>query len=140
VRKIGSFLAQLGVTKDEYAEFMNCRLRELHRILRSSGSIFFHCDRNASHIARFLLNEVFGEEMFRAEIIWYYRRWSNDQKNLLPGHQNILFYSKMDGFINLMYILKIIHLLQMLTKSFKSVNEMNLEKRSMGVMGMEKLY
>lgn len=74
---------------DDYAEFIYRRLIELHRMLRSSGSIFFHCDRNAAHIARFLLNEVFGEEMFRAEIIWYYRRWSNDQKNVLPAHQNI---------------------------------------------------
>lgn len=81
---------------DEYAGFIYDRLRELHRLLCSSGSIFFHCDRNAAHIARFLLNEIFGEEMFRAEIIWYYRRWSNDQKNVLPAHQNILFYSKTD--------------------------------------------
>ncbi|MCC7355629.1 MAG: site-specific DNA-methyltransferase [Anaerolineae bacterium] len=79
---------------DEYSNFLYKRLQELHRVLRPSGSIFFHCDRNASHIARFLLDEVFGESMFRAEIIWYYRRWSASQKNLLPAHQNILFYSK----------------------------------------------
>lgn len=85
-------------SKNEYVRFIYSRLTELHRVLRYSGSIFFHCDRNASHISRFLLDEVFGEEMFRAEIIWYYRRWSNSQKNLLPAHQNIFFYSKTDNY------------------------------------------
>lgn len=83
---------------DEYADFLYKRLLKIHRVLCDSGSVFFHCDRNASHIARFLLDEIFGSEMFRAEIIWYYRRWSNSRKGLLPAHQNILFYSKTDNF------------------------------------------
>ena len=78
----------------EYAEFLHVRLTELHRVLRSTGSLFFHCDRNASHVARLLLDGIFGSERFLAEIVWYYRRWSNARKNLLPAHQNILFYSK----------------------------------------------
>ncbi|MEW5818232.1 MAG: site-specific DNA-methyltransferase [Spirochaetota bacterium] len=83
---------------DAYEEFIHKCLQGLHRVLRPSGSIFFHCDRNASYIARFLLDKIFGPQMFRAEIIWYYRRWSNSQKNLLPCHQNILFYSKTENY------------------------------------------
>src|SRR5205085_6511912 len=62
------------------------------------GSIFFHCDNHASHVVRLLLDEVFGQSMFRAEIIWHYRRWSNSQRTLLPSHQNIYFYSKTDNY------------------------------------------
>ncbi len=79
---------------NEYAEFLWLRLNEFRRVLSNTGSIFFHCDNNASHIARLLLDDVFKPEMFRAEIIWHYRRWSNSQKTLLPSHQNIYFYSK----------------------------------------------
>lgn len=86
--------SDLWTSEDSYAEFLYLRLKEFHRILAATGSIFFHCDHNASHIARLLLDETFGKEMFRAEIIWYYRRWSNSQRNLLPSHQNIYFYSK----------------------------------------------
>ena len=41
-----------------------------------------------------LLDEVFGPENFRSEIIWYYRRWSNSRRGLLPAHQIILYYTK----------------------------------------------
>jgi site-specific DNA-methyltransferase (adenine-specific) len=83
---------------DEYAEYIYLRLREFHRVLAATGSIFFHCDHNASHVARILLDEVFGKKMFRSEIIWHYRRWSNSQRTLLPAHQNIYFYSKTDEY------------------------------------------
>jgi site-specific DNA-methyltransferase (adenine-specific) len=82
----------------EYADFLYRRLEEMWRVLSHTGAIFFHCDRNASHIARFLLDEVFGVDMFRSEIIWYYRRWSNSQKALLPAHQNIFYYTKSDEY------------------------------------------
>lgn len=82
----------------EYAEFMTARLRELHRTLKPSGSIFFHCDRAASHIVRLMLDNIFRTDNFRAEIIWHYKRWSNGAKGLLPAHQSILFYSKTGNY------------------------------------------
>ena len=83
---------------DAYGQFIYERLSELHRVLKSTGSLFFHCDRNASHIARLALDEIFGSDQFRSEIIWYYRRWSASQKTLLPAHQNIFFYSKTSDY------------------------------------------
>ncbi|MFM7204251.1 MAG: DNA methyltransferase [Myxococcota bacterium] len=68
------------------------------RILKPSGSLFFHCDKTASHIARVLLDDIFTPGNFRSEIIWHYKRWSNSAKGLLPAHQTILFYSKTDHF------------------------------------------
>jgi site-specific DNA-methyltransferase (adenine-specific) len=81
-----------------YIEFLGARLREFRRVLKTSGSLFFHCDTNASHHIRCLLDDVFGEAMFRSEIIWHYRRWSNSQRNPLPSHQTIFFYTKTDEY------------------------------------------
>lgn len=78
----------------DYAEFMELRLRQVHRVLKDTGSVFLHCDSNANFLLRALLNKVFGESQFRSEIIWTYRRWSNSVKGLLPAHQTIFFYSK----------------------------------------------
>ena len=82
----------------EYIEFLRVRLKQFRRVLKATGSLFFHCDTNASHHIRCLLDEVFGEAMFRSEIIWHYRRWSNSQRNPLPSHQTIFFYSKTDAY------------------------------------------
>jgi site-specific DNA-methyltransferase (adenine-specific) len=82
----------------EYSDFLLERLRVLHRMLTTTGSIFFHCDKTASHIARFLLDDVFGATNFRSEIIWHYKRWSNSARSLLPAHQTIFFYSKTEDY------------------------------------------
>lgn len=85
-------------SREEYIKFLRVRLKEFHRVLKATGSLFFHCDTNASHHIRCLLDEVFGEAMFRSEIIWHYRRWSNSQRNPMPSHQTIFFYSKTDNY------------------------------------------
>ncbi|MBX9694863.1 MAG: site-specific DNA-methyltransferase [Cyanobacteria bacterium] len=85
-------------SRESYMQFMVERLVEIRRTLKETGSIFFHCDRNASHIARFALDDVFGPDRFLSEIIWYYRRWSSAVKNLLPAHQTILFYSNTQNY------------------------------------------
>ena len=88
----------------DYAEFLYKRCREFQRALKDTGSLFFHCDRSANHIARIVLDDIFGEDNFQSEIIWSYKRWSNSKKGLLPSHQTILFYSKSKDFkFNKMY-------------------------------------
>ena len=82
----------------DYAEFMEGRIHQIHRVLKDTGSIFLHCDTNANFLLRAILDDVFGANQFRSEIIWSYRRWSNSAKGLLPAHQTILFYSKTDRY------------------------------------------
>lgn len=81
-----------------YAEFLHKRCRELRRVLKDTGSIFFHCNKNANYIVRIVLDDIFDEDNFQSEIIWSYKRWSNSKKGLLPAHQTILFYSKSKDF------------------------------------------
>ena len=88
----------LWSSQKEYGTFLLERLRAAHRVISDQGSLFFHCDRNAAHLVRLLLDEIFGSENFRSEIIWHYRRWSNSQRRLLPAHQTILYYTKSDQF------------------------------------------
>jgi site-specific DNA-methyltransferase (adenine-specific) len=85
-------------SNEEYAEFLYDRLIELKRVLKDTGSIFVHCDKNSTHIVKALLDDIFGLEQFQSEIIWYYKRWSNSKKGLLPSHQTIYFYSKTSNF------------------------------------------
>jgi site-specific DNA-methyltransferase (adenine-specific) len=90
--------SDIWTNDSEYFDFICERLAEMRRVLSKTGSIFFHCDSNATHYVRAALNEVFGSINFRAEIIWHYKRWSNSKDGLLPQHQTIFYYSKSDKY------------------------------------------
>lgn len=83
---------------DQYIDYVEIRLQECKRVLKETGSIFVHCDRNASHYLKISLDRVFGGENFQSEIVWSYKRWSNSKKGLLNNHQIIFFYSKTNAF------------------------------------------
>lgn len=78
----------------EYLDFIGSRVREMRRILKPTGGIFLHCGTSASHHLRLLLDDIFGADKFRSEIIWSYRRWSNSKKGLMAAHQTIFYYTK----------------------------------------------
>jgi site-specific DNA-methyltransferase (adenine-specific) len=83
---------------EDYLSMIENCLAQCKRILKSTGSIFLHCDKAASHYLRVSLDKVFGVKSFQSEIIWSYRRWSNSKKGLLNSHQTIYFYSKAKTF------------------------------------------
>src|SRR6266478_1762145 len=56
-----------------YVCMMAVRLLELRRVLKSTGSIYLHCDPTASHYLKILMDTVFGVSNFRNEIIWFYK-------------------------------------------------------------------
>ena len=98
------FFGDVWNSREEYLDYMKVRVYELKRVLKDTGSIFLHCDEKASHYLRIILDDIFGEENFRSEIIWTYKRWSNSKKGLLPGHQTIFFYSKTNNYkFNIIY-------------------------------------
>ena len=91
-------------SQNKYLDYMHLRIAEMKRLLKSSGCIFLHCSVSISHYMRMIMDDIFGTDNFRSEIIWTYKRWSNSSKNLLPGHQVILYYSKTDTYkFNVVY-------------------------------------
>ena len=82
----------------DYIAYLKLRLVAIKEVMADNATVFVHCDRNASHYIRVMLDEVFGYDHFLSEIIWAYRRWSNSRKNLLPAHQTIYMYSKSDRY------------------------------------------
>ena len=53
-----------------YLIYMAMRLLEMHRVLRDTGSIYFHCDQTMSHSLKLIMDSVFGKKNFLNEIIW----------------------------------------------------------------------
>ena len=81
-----------------YIGWMQQRVVELHRVLKSTGSLYFHCDPHASHYLKVMLDDVFGLQNFRSEVIWKRTSAHNSAKRWGPVHDTILFYSRSDRF------------------------------------------
>ncbi len=79
---------------NEYVEWMLKRAREMHRVLKPSGSLYFHCDWHASHYLKVMLDGLFGLSQFRNEIIWKRTTAHSSAKRFAPVHDTILYYSK----------------------------------------------
>lgn len=81
--------------KDEYLQFMFDRLLIMKELLANTGSLFLHCDFHKVHHLRCLLDEIFGEENFRNDIVWFYpNKISRSSKEFPKFKDNILFYTK----------------------------------------------
>lgn len=80
---------------EHYLNFMIKRLRELYRILKKTGSLYLHCNYRASHYLKQVMDEVFGVENFRNEIIWHKRGGIKTITPYFPRKKDsILFYVK----------------------------------------------
>ena len=53
-----------------YLTAMTIRLYEMHRILKPTGSIYYHCDDHASHYIKIALDAIFGKGNFLNEVVW----------------------------------------------------------------------
>ena len=69
------------------------RIKEMHRILKPTGSIYLQMDTKINHWMRILMDNVFGYDNFRNEICWKYDKWSNVSNCFQRNHDVILFYS-----------------------------------------------
>lgn len=81
-----------------YLVMMTARLVELHRVLRSTGSLYLHCDPTASHYLKVILDAIFGPANFQNEIIWKRYGSHNDSKGFGRVHDVILYFQKTKKF------------------------------------------
>ena len=81
-----------------YLVMMTTRLLEMHRVLKATGSLYLHCDPNASHYLRIVLDAVFGKTNYRSEISWKRSSAHSDAKQGRQQYGNIrdtlFFYTK----------------------------------------------
>src|SRR5438105_480074 len=83
-----------------YIEYMRPRCVELHRVLKKTGSFYYHCDWHASHYVKVMLDQIFGENQFVNEIIWKRSAAHSDVKQGRRAFgvitDSLLFYNKGD--------------------------------------------
>ena len=78
-----------------YLMYMTQRLIRLRSILKPTGSIYLHCDPEASHYLKVIMDGVFGRANFRNEIVWHYSGWNRRLRSAFNSrHDVVLFYSR----------------------------------------------
>lgn len=87
-----------------YLEMLYPRLALMRELLSEQGSIYVHCDWHAGHYVKVLMDDIFGKENFRNEIVWNYEKWTASSKTYQKNHDIIYFYTKNNEYIfNIQY-------------------------------------
>jgi adenine-specific DNA-methyltransferase len=94
-----------GQGNDSFACMIYERIHLMHSLLANNGSIFIHCDYRVSSLIRQILDEIFGSDNFRNEIIWKRSTSTGNVTNRCGTlHDTIFYYSKSSDYIfNMQY-------------------------------------
>ena len=85
--------------KERYLNWMYENLMAIKAVMSDTASIYIHLDYHIGHYVKILMDEIFGEENFRNEIIWhYYNKMQGNVNRFASNHDSIYFYSKSDVF------------------------------------------
>ena len=132
-RNFGDYQDLKPIRSEIEAHYLT-RLKEIHRVLKANGTIYLQMDTKINHWARILMDEVFGYDNFRNEIVWCYSSPSNSKKDFPKKHDVILRYSKTKNYTFNGFFIPHKSGLHNTGKIFKSKNNdtktvINIEKR-----------
>jgi adenine-specific DNA-methyltransferase len=81
--------------KEDYLNWLYERLLAIREVMNNNASIYVHLGWHIGHYVKILLDEVFGEENFKNEIIWYYEdKFATGGRSFDKNHDVIFWYSK----------------------------------------------
>lgn len=85
--------------KERYLNWMYENLMAIKSVMSEDASIYVHLDYHIGHYVKILMDEIFGEENFRNEIVWhYYNKMQGNVNRFASNHDSIYFYSKSDKY------------------------------------------
>jgi adenine-specific DNA-methyltransferase len=85
---------------ESYLSFIQERLMLMRELLTPNGSIYVHLDWHISHYVKLIMDEIFGIDNFRNEIVWAYPAASaKTRRFFIRSYDTILFYTKSDEYI-----------------------------------------
>jgi len=88
-----------GEGLDSYLTMMYDRLVLMRDLLGENGSIYVHLDWHVGHYVKIVMDQVFGRDNFRNEVIWHYDIGARGKSGFGKKHDNVLRYSKTNDCI-----------------------------------------
>lgn len=85
--------------KERYLNWMFENLMAIKSVMSENASIYVHLDYHIGHYVKILMDEIFGEENFRNEIVWKRSTTHADAGFYGNNFDTIFFYTKGQGYI-----------------------------------------
>ena len=85
--------------KERYLNWMYENLMAIKSVMSENASIYVHLDYHIGHYVKILMDEIFGEENFRNEIVWKRSTTHADAGFYGNNFDTIFFYTKGQGYI-----------------------------------------
>jgi site-specific DNA-methyltransferase (adenine-specific) len=86
--------ASFDDTHADYLGFLEPRLKEFHRVLKRTGSLYIHLDYREAHYVKIMLDGIFGREGFLNEIVWAYDYGGRPRRRWPAKHDTIFVFVK----------------------------------------------
>lgn len=98
-RKTGSVVSKIEYCDkyDNYMEFLEPHVRDMHRVLKDTGTMYLHLDWRWSHYAKVMCDDIFGYDNFLNDVVWSYNFGGRSRDRWPTKHDNILVYVKNRG-------------------------------------------
>ena len=85
--------------KEKYLNWMYENLVAIKSVMSDTASIYVHLDWHIGHYVKILMDEIFGEDNFRNEIVWhYYNKMQGNVNRFASNHDSIYWYSKSNEY------------------------------------------
>ena len=85
--------------KERYLNWMYENLMAIKSVMNETASIYVHLDWHIGHYVKILMDEIFGEDNFKNEVIWCYTGGTDSKNNFGRKHDTIFFYSKSEDYM-----------------------------------------
>ena len=81
-----------------YIIYMAVRIIECQRILKSTGTLWYHCDHVMNDYVKVMLDIIFGRSHDINNIVWCYMTGGVGKRTFAKKHDNIFFYAKTKNY------------------------------------------
>ena len=95
---ISSMYIFADISDASYIQYMAIRIIECHRILKDTGTLFYHCDHVMNDYVKIMLDIIFGRGHDINNIVWCYKSGGASKRTFAKKHDNIFFYAKTDKY------------------------------------------
>lgn len=90
----------VGDSLHEYLTYMYDRITHVKNFMSDDCNVILHSDCRNVHNLKIMMDNIFGRESFRSEIVWKYSKPSGKGKDLVISHDNLLWYGTGDYVFN----------------------------------------